>query len=96
MSAEVKLVRADQDTLRLEGRVDFSTAGFLYEAVKRERHSGFRCIDCRGIRNGDSATLSLLLACLRMTGDRKLHIDGLNEQLLGLARLYGVEELLMK
>ena len=98
MSTDSKLVCSDRNTLLLKGAVNFSTAGALFDPVERELIPGINRIDCNGIEEADSAAISLLLVCLRLAQDRdlKIRIDGLGEQLQNLARLYGVDKLLLE
>ncbi|OGT84034.1 MAG: hypothetical protein A3G96_00140, partial [Gammaproteobacteria bacterium RIFCSPLOWO2_12_FULL_52_10] len=63
---------------------------------KRELVPGIEYLDCSKIQECDSTAISFLLACLRMATklNIRLHIKGMNQQLLSLAKLYEVENML--
>ena len=82
--------------LQLQGVVNFHSVVPLYEEFERLLAPGVNSLDCQGILNCDSSAISLLLACLRLAKQREinLRIVGVDNQLLSLARLYEVEDLL--
>ena len=96
MDGPAILVRADDTTLQLQGAVTFESAAPLFREARRLLVPGIKNLDCRGIRGFDSSALSLLLACRRLASSRAMDISitGMGEQMLSLARLYGVEQLL--
>ncbi len=96
MTQNCKLTLLDQNTLQLQGTVNCNTAGRLFWLMKQKLVRDINRIDCHEIKEADSAALGLLLACRRLAVERnlKLKIEGLGEQLLSLARLYDVEQLL--
>ena len=74
-----------QDALRMLG-----------QALKREPAAG-AVIDASALRQFDSAALALLLECQRLAqaSGRAFAVRGVPPKLSQLARLYGVEELLL-
>ena len=95
MNETAKFVRNNQ-VLQLQGRVNIKTVNGLFRTFRRELVPGIEDLDCSGIQECDSTVISLLLACLRMARKHNisLHIKGMNQQLLSLARLYDVETML--
>ena len=92
-----ELLSADAETLQLRGAVTFANAAALYLQSQRLLVPGITGLDCKGVRDSDSSAISLLLACRRLANGRgvDLRITGMGRQLLDLARLYGVEQLLV-
>ena len=74
-----------QDALRMLG-----------QALKREPAAG-AVIDASALRQFDSAALALLLECQRLAqaSGRAFAVRGVPPKLSQLARLYGVEDLLL-
>ena len=95
MTAPADPVRRD-NALLLPDRVNLRNVRRLYEDFQREFNEGVDCLDCRGVSEADSSAISLLLACITLAKrhGRVLRIEGVNEQLETLARLYGVDALL--
>ena len=96
MTGPAQLIHSGDGVLQLQGTITFHSVVPLYQECQRLLVPGIRRLDCRGIRQSDSSAISLLLACRRLANSRALNlsIDGMGEQLLSLARLYGVETLL--
>ena len=82
----------------VSGPLIFATAGELLE-VSRKMFSGSAeiSIDLSGVTKVDSAGLALLLEWLRwgQTGHRPVRFTALPDKLLAIARLSGVEEMLL-
>lgn len=97
MTTPAMLLPADATTLQLQGAVTFANAATLYQECQRLLAPGVTCLDCTGVLDSDSSAISLLLACRRRAGELgiDLKITGMGKQLQGLARLYGVEKLLV-
>ena len=97
MAGSAKIVRAGNGTLQLQGTVNFHSVASLYEEFKQTLVPGVNHLDCQGIRESDSSAISLLLACRRLALEREINLGivGMGDQLLSLARLYEVEELLI-
>jgi ABC-type transporter Mla MlaB component len=93
--AEAGLARAG-NVLKLHGIVNFRTVTGLYNAFKNELSADVNRLDCSGVSECDSAAISLLLACIRLgeTQNSRIQVEGMNEQLVSLARLYEVDNLL--
>lgn len=85
------------EVLNLHGRINFQTVNSLYTLLKQELVTGVTSLDCSQVEHCDSSAISLLLASLRLAQDQRitLHIQGMNEQILSLARLYDVESILL-
>ena len=68
----------------------------LAQALKREPAAG-AVIDASGLQQFDSAALALLLECQRLAqaSGRAFTVRGVPPKLSQLARLYGVEALLL-
>ena len=85
------------EVLNLHGRINFQTVNSLYKLLKHELVPGVTRIDCSKVQHCDSSAISLLLASLRLAQDHqiKLQIQGMNEQILSLARMYDVDSILL-
>ncbi len=96
MSIQTQFKRID-NTLLIRGKVTVHTVNTLFADFKELFKGDINKIDCSHIETADSAAISFLLACLRQA--RKQNIDlniiGMGKQLLNLASLYGVEQLLV-
>lgn len=84
-------------TLFIKGKVNVHNITTLQEKFKALLLDEIHEIDCSQIEEADSSAISFLLACLRQAHkrNRDLSITGMGEQLLNLASLYGVEQLLV-
>lgn len=84
------------EILSLQGKINFQTVPGLYKLFNHELVPGINALDCSKVEQCDSSAISLLLAGLRLAHQQQIHlrIQGMNEQLLSLARLYGVETIL--
>lgn len=85
------------EVLNLHGRINFQTVNSLYTLLKHQLVPGVTRLDCSQVQHCDSSAISLLLASLRLAQEHqiKLHIQGMNEQILSLARMYDVEAILL-
>ena len=80
----------------IQGSVSIETVPALFETWAQQLLSNDLQVDFAQVESVDSAAVSLLLGLVRAaqrTG-HVLRIKGLSENLLSLARLYGVAELL--
>lgn len=95
MSAVTQFKRID-NTLLIKGKISVHNVNTLLEDYKELFNGEINNIDCGHIEEADSSAISFLLACLRQAHKRniELNIMGMGEQLLNLASLYGVEQLL--
>ena len=85
------------DRLLLQGPVTFSQTPALLTAGLDYFRQGVRVIDFKQVTEVDSSTVSLLLAWRRHAKehDLTLHIVNLPRNLLSLAELYGLADLLL-
>ena len=98
MSTMPELRSVGPGQLGLSGPLVFATAGELLE-VSRKMFAGDSTIsiDLIGVTKVDSAGLALLLEWLRwgQTGQLQVRFTALPDKLLAIARLSGVEEMLV-
>jgi len=82
--------------LAVSGRLTIATVPALFEAGLQHLASEDLLVDFSRVEAVDSAAVSMLLGWLRAAqrNQRALRVTGLPEDLLSLARLYGVAELL--
>ncbi len=82
--------------LALSGSLTMETVPALFPAGMAHLASGDVVVDLSGVKLVDSAAVSLLLGWLRAAQrqQRQLRLTGIPEDLLSLARLYGVDRLL--
>lgn len=80
----------------LHGRLTIATVPALFEAGLKQLASEDLQVDFSQVEAVDSAAVSMLLGWLRAAqrNQRTLRVTGLPDDLLSLARLYGVAELL--
>ena len=96
--ADLCKLSSENNTLKLHGVVNMDTANRLLQDFRQQLGSGINTLDCENVSEADSAAISLLLACISHAQAQQieLHLSGMGEQLLNLARLYEVEQLLDK
>lgn len=84
------------DSLVLSGRLTMSTVPALYETGLQHLVSEDLLVDLSKVEAVDSAAVSMLLGWSRAAKSHKrsLRITGLPDDLLSLANLYGVAEML--
>lgn len=82
--------------LALSGPLTMKTVPALLPAGVTHLEAGDLLVDLSGVKLVDSAAVSLLLGWLRAAQrqQRQLRLTGMPEDLLSLARLYGVDRLL--
>jgi len=90
-----QLVTEVADTWQLTGELTFATvtpllAEFTQQLVKNVPH----CLDLQEVTRTDSAGLALLIEIRRLTKTHALVFRNLPEQMLRIAAVSGVEELL--
>ena len=80
----------------VRGQLNMATVPALFETGLQELASKDLRVDFSQVEAVDSAAVSMLLGWARVAqrNQRALHLTGLPDDLLSLARLYGVEELL--
>lgn len=86
---------SDNDTLRLTGPLTLSTVKALFDRGLPQGQSSLE-VDLSAVEAVDSAAVSLLLSWLREAQRRNVTLcfSHIPENLLSLARLYGVADLL--
>jgi phospholipid transport system transporter-binding protein len=98
VAAAAALVATGSGVFALTGAVTFATAGGLLDEG-RARFAGQSAVavNLKDVSRVDSAGLALLLEWLRQaqSDQRKLTFTGLPEKMLAIARLSGVEGLLV-
>jgi phospholipid transport system transporter-binding protein len=84
------------DPLQISGRLTASTVPALFETGLQQLAREDLRVDFSRVEAVDSAALSMLLGWLRAAqkSGHHLRVENLPENLLSLARLYGVEEML--
>lgn len=82
--------------LVIRGRLTIATVPSLFETGLRHLASEDLLVDFSRVEAVDSAAVSMLLGWTRAAqrSQRTLRVTGLPDDLLSLARLYGVSELL--
>ncbi|MBK9161918.1 MAG: STAS domain-containing protein [Nitrosomonadales bacterium] len=90
------MIKLEGDRLVLQGRLTIATVPALFEAGLKFVDGQDLLVDFSQVEAVDSAAISMLLGWTRAarSGNRKLSVTGLPEDLLSLAQLYGVAELL--
>lgn len=80
----------------MQGNLDMDTVPVLYETGLKHLAGADLHVDFSQVEAVDSAAVSMLLGWARTAqrGQRELRVAGLPDDLLSLARLYGVDELL--
>lgn len=90
------MIKREGEWLLVEGNLNIETVPALFEtALQHLAGENFR-MDFSGVKAVDSAAVSMLLGLVRAAqrSHHEFRIKGLPENLLSLARLYGVAELL--
>ena len=84
---------------RVQGELSFATVGALLEEGKKNFDGASSLdIDLSGVKHSDSAGMALLIEWLRLAkrSGRRLSYSNLPPQLLAIARMSDVEELLVE
>lgn len=90
-------MRQTNGTILLEGPVTMKTVPGLMDRWTEAVRDGAARIDFAGVTEVDSAAIAAALGWFRAASSsgRKLEFTGLSETMVNLARLYGVEDLLI-
>lgn len=90
------MITREDGRLVVRGRLTIATVPALFEAGLQHLTSEDLLVDFSEVEAVDSAAVSMLLGWLRAAqrSQRTLRVAGLPDDLLSLARLYGVAELL--
>ena len=90
------MIAREGERLVVRGRLTIETVPTLFETGLNLLASEDLLVDFSGVEAVDSAAVSLLLGWKRAVqrGQRELRVVGLPDDLLSLARLYGVADML--
>lgn len=90
------MITREDGRLVVRGRLTIATVPALFETGLQHLTSEDLLVDFSQVEAVDSAAVSMLLGWLRAAqrNERTLRVTGLPEDLLSLADLYGVTELL--
>lgn len=90
------MITREDGRLVVRGRLTIATVPALFETGLQHLTSEDLLVDFSQVEAVDSAAVSMLLGWLRAAqrSERTLRVTGLPEDLLSLADLYGVTELL--
>ena len=90
------MITREDGRLVMHGRLTIATVPALFEAGLQHLASEDLLVDFSQVEAVDSAAVSMLLGWLRAAqrSQHTLRVTGLPEDLLSLAHLYGVAELL--
>jgi phospholipid transport system transporter-binding protein len=86
----------DDNQCRLQGALTVDNAASLLNELKPHLERGVRTLDLSAVEQVDSAALALIFSSLRQSraAGHELDLTGLPENIMTLAELYGVSELL--
>ena len=90
------MIAREDGRLMVGGRLTISTVPALFEEGLQHLASEDLLVDFSKVEAVDCAAVSMLLGWLRAAqrNQRALRVTGIPDDLLSLARLYGVDELL--
>ena len=90
------MITRDGDCLQVSGRLTMETVAALYNTGLKANENGALVIDMARVEEVDSAAVSLLLSWLRRAQSNQvaLSFEHIPDNLMSLARLYGVADLL--
>lgn len=88
--------RQDNDRMVLQGHLNMNTVPAVFATGLQHLAGKDLLVDFSQVESVDSAAISMLLGWERAAqrSERALRVTGLPEDLLSLARLYGVDKLL--
>jgi phospholipid transport system transporter-binding protein len=86
----------DDNQCRLQGALTVDNAASLLNELKPHLERGIQTLDLSAVEKVDSAALALIFSSLRQSraAGHELRLAGLPANILTLAELYGVAELL--
>ena len=90
------MIERKGEWMAVDGHLTMETVPALFETGLQHLASEDLQVDFSGVESVDSAAISMLLGWTRAAqrSQRTLRVTGLPDDLLSLARLYGVAELL--
>lgn len=89
------MIRHEGERLQLEGALTNGNVAGLLDAAKGAVLAGATIVDLAAVTQVDSAAIAFMLELTR-TADRSLRLINVPEGLVKLARLYGVDGLLLE
>lgn len=92
-----QIIAENDNTWRLSGELSFATVGaLLADFTQRAAQTPPKVIDLCDITRTDSAGLALLIELRRQTKDAPFTFRNIPAQLLSLAKLSGVQDILTR
>ncbi len=92
-----QIITENTESWRIEGELSFQTANdVLTEFLQKQQAQTPKVVDLKGITRTDSAGLALLIELIRQVPDNTLQFCNIPAQMLSIAKISGVEELLQK
>jgi phospholipid transport system transporter-binding protein len=90
------MMECDDNQCRLQGALTVDNAASLLNELKPHLERGIQTLDLSAVEKVDSAALALIFGSLRQSraAGHELRLAGLSANILTLAELYGVAELL--
>jgi phospholipid transport system transporter-binding protein len=90
------MIACDDSQCRLQGAVTVDNAASLLNELKPHLERGIQTLDLSAVEQVDSAALALIFSSLRQSraAGHELSLAGLPANVMTLAELYGVAELL--
>ncbi len=90
------MIECDESQCRLQGAVTVDNAASLLVQLKPHLERGISTLDLAAVEQVDSAALALIFSSLRQSraAGHELRLAGLPANIMTLAELYGVAELL--
>jgi phospholipid transport system transporter-binding protein len=90
------LIKREGEWMVVQGNLNIETVPAIFETGLQQLANEDLCVDFSQVESVDSAAVSMLLGWARAAQRDKqgLRVRGLPEDLMNLARLYGVAELL--
>jgi len=92
-----QIITENTESWRIEGELSFQTANdVLTEFLQKRQVQTPKVIDLKAITRTDSAGLALLIELMRQVPDNTLEFRNIPVQMLSIAKISGVEELLQR
>jgi phospholipid transport system transporter-binding protein len=90
------MMECDDNQCSLQGALTVDNAASLLNELKPHLERGIQTLDLSAVEKVDSAALALIFSSLRQSraAGHELRLAGLSANILTLAELYGVAELL--
>jgi phospholipid transport system transporter-binding protein len=90
------MIACDDTSCRLQGAMTVENVADMLRELKPHLERGIKSLDLSDVEQVDSAALALIFSSLRQSraAGHELGLAGLPENIMTLAELYGVSELL--